>query len=488
MTALSFDLGIAKSTRIPGFPLDGLPPLEPGGTLRGAFAEALGKAATDSDADGADAPVEGDGGDEALPDGADPQALATDAGGLPITVAIPATHATPDTDSAMPSETGKATAIAAAPGKTLPDAQPDTAVALPISPKEGGGAAKAQTTQDGAAATQQATGAAQPLALLAMRGLAMPAPATPGATGARLPGGDQAASGSPGGRAAGTAGTATAFDPTALVAKAEGGSATGEGKGDSSGDGRGDGRGDSAQRGDAKGEAATRLATKLASASVSGKADTDSAQQGFSINVRAADRAAATDGTQVGISSSTGTIGTSALVAGAAPGGATHAPLGAASGTAGTLPGFPELAALVDRIAAARDSAGGGSATVSLAHKELGNLSLTFETSGRTLDVQVAAQDNETQRSLAAALAADRPHIRAAEAQQAPSQQNQQQAGAQGGTATHGGQADARQSGAAGDSRSDRRDNARQVGRDGSSGTGSGQPGSGPKSDGGIYA
>ena len=42
MTALFLDLGIAKSTRIPGFPLDGLPPLEPGGTLRGAFAEALG--------------------------------------------------------------------------------------------------------------------------------------------------------------------------------------------------------------------------------------------------------------------------------------------------------------------------------------------------------------------------------------------------------------------------------------------------------------
>ena len=85
MTALFLDLGIAKSTRIPGFPLDGLPPLEPGGTLRGAFAEALGKAATESDPEGADAPVEGGGGDDALPDGADPQALASDAGGLPTT-------------------------------------------------------------------------------------------------------------------------------------------------------------------------------------------------------------------------------------------------------------------------------------------------------------------------------------------------------------------------------------------------------------------
>ena len=470
MTALFLDLGIAKSTRIPGVPLDGLPPLEPGGTLRGAFAEALGKAATDSDAEGADAPVEGDGGDDALPDGADPQALATEASGLPITVAIPAT---PNTETAMPGETGKDTATGAASGKTLPGTQPDIAVALPISPKESDSAAKGQTAQDGAAATQQATGAAQPLALLAMRGLTMPA----GATGTGQPGGDQAAGASPAGRTAGTAGAATTFDPTALATKGEDGSAPGEGKGESKGDG--------AQRGDAKGEAAGRLATTLASSAASGKADTDSTQQGFSINVRAADRAGATDGQQAGISSPTGTA---TLVAGAAPGGAAHAPLGAGSGTAGTMPGFPELAALVDRIAAARDSAGGGSATVSLAHKELGNLSLTFETSGRTLDVQVSAQDNETQRSLAAALAADRPHIRAAEAHQAPSQQNQQQAGAQSGTATHGGQADARHSGAAGDGQSDRRDNARQAGRDTGSGASSGQPGSGPKSDGGIYA
>ena len=473
MTALFLDLGIAKSTRIPGFPLDGLPLLEPGGTLRGAFAEALGKAATDSDAEGADAPVEGGGGDDVLPDGADPQALASDAGGLPIAVAIPATSSTPNIDSATPSETGKATAIAAAPGKTLPDAQPDIAVALPISPEESDGAAKAQLTQDGAATKQQGTGAAQPLALLAMRGLTIPA----GATGSAQPGGDQAAGASPAGRTAGAAGAATALDPTALATRGEEGSAPGEGKGESKGDG--------AQRGDAKGEAAGRLATKLASTAAAGKADTDSAQQGFSISVRAAERAGATDGPQAGTSSPTGTA---ALVAGAAPGAATHAPLGAASGTANAMPGFPELAALVDRISAARDSAGGGSATVSLAHKELGNLSLTFETSGRTLDVQVSAQDNETQRSLAAALAADRPHVRAAEAQQAPSQQHQQQAGAQGGGTTHGGQADARHSGAAGDGQSDRRDNARQAGRDTGPGAGSGQPGSGPKSNGGIYA
>ena len=472
MTALFLDLGIAKSTRIPGFPLDGLPPLEPGGTLRGAFAEALGKAATESDAEGADAPVEGGGGDDALPDGADPQALASDAGGLPIAVAIPAT---PNTDTAMPGETGKDAATGAASGKTLPGTQPDIAVALPVSPKEGDGAAKGQTTQEGAATTQQATGAAQPLALLAMRGLTIPA----GATGSAQPGGDQTAGASPAGRTAGAAGTATALDPTALATRGEEGSAPGEGKGESKGDG--------AQRGDAKGEAAGRLATKLASTAASGKADTDGAQQGFSINVRAAERAGATDGQQAGTSSPTGT-GTAARGAGAAPGVATHAPLSAASGTANAMPGFPELAALGDRIAAARDSAGGGSATVSLAHKELGNLSLTFETSGRTLDVEVSAQDNETQRSLAAALAADRPHIRAAEAQQAPTQQHQQQAGAQSGTATHGGQADARQSGAAGDGQSDRRDNARQAGRDTGPDAGSGQPGSGPKSDGGIYA
>ena len=466
MTALFFDLGIAKSTRIPGVPLDGLPPLEPGGTLHGAFAEALGKAAAESDADGAETPVEGDGAGDAAPSEDDPQTPSTGADSLPVTIAIPAT---PD-EGAMAKDTGKATALPAESGKTLPTTQPDIAVAVPVKASASDDARNTQTAQDGAATTQQATGAAQPLALLAMRGLAMPA----GATGSAQPGSDQTAGASPAGRTAGTSGTATAFDPAALAATGEDGSTPGEGKGESQGDG--------AQRGEAKGEAATRLATKLASTAAAGKADTDSAQQGFSINVRAADRAGATDGQQAGISSPTGTA---ALVAGAAPGGAAHAPLGAGSGTAGTMPGFPELAALVDRIAAARDSAGGGSATVSLAHKELGNLSLTFETTGRTLDVQVAAQDNETQRSLAAALAADRPHVRTAEAQQAPSQQ---QGNAQSGTATHGGHGDARQSGAAGDGQSDRRDNARQAGRDTGPGASSGQPGTGPASDGAIYA
>ena len=122
------------------------------------------------------------------------------------------------------------------------------------------------------------------------------------------------------------------------------------------------------------------------------------------------------------------------------------------------------------------------SATSAGAHKELGNLSLTFETTGRTLDVEVAAKDSDTQRALAAAIAADRPQLRVADGPAQPSAQQAQgnsQAGAQG-----TGAGTAEQSGTAGDTRQDRRDQR----RDGNGAGPDRHADRQPKSDGGIYA
>lgn len=219
------------------------------------------------------------------------------------------------------------------------------------------------------------------------------------------------------------------------------------------------------------------------------------AQTGLSLQLRAADRPMTV--TETGLSLSPGSTLSSSASPIAAPtfGPVTaNATLGVAA-PAGQMPHFPELAAMVDRIAAARDSAGGtgsASATIALAHKELGNLSLTFETTGRVLDVEVAAQDGETQRALAAAIAADRPQLRAGEAQAQPNTQSANQAGAQSGQAnaqgTGAGSADQSgpANGGAGDSRQERRDRRGDGDRShpGSDAHGHRQP----KSDGGIYA
>ena len=99
----------------------------------------------------------------------------------------------------------------------------------------------------------------------------------------------------------------------------------------------------------------------------------------------------------------------------------------------------------------------------------------------------MAAQDSATQRSLAAAIAADRPHLRTADAQtQAPGQTLHSQLA----SSAHGGGSDARQSGMAGDAQSDRRGDTdgggRGTGRQGNPGSTQGRPDQ--KSDGGIYA
>lgn len=218
---------------------------------------------------------------------------------------------------------------------------------------------------------------------------------------------------------------------------------------------------------------------------VQARMQAETAQTGLSLHLRAADRPMAL--TEPGVSAaSTGTATASAATAPAIAGPLAGTPLSTmphmAGPQAGAVPNFPDLAALVDRISAARDSTGSASATIAVAHKELGNLSLTFETTGRTLDVEVAAKDSDTQRALAAAIAADRPQLRVADGPAQPGAQQAQGNSQAGGQGTGAGTAE--QSGTAGDTRQDRRDQR----RDGN--------GAGPdrhadrqsKSDGGIYA
>jgi len=219
------------------------------------------------------------------------------------------------------------------------------------------------------------------------------------------------------------------------------------------------------------------------------KATPEPPQTGLSLQLRAADKPIAADKPVIAAEASQPALQTNS---GTSPGQGTAAPLGhTPSATTvlgqapqtGPLPHFPELAALVDRIAAARSSAGSASATIAVAHKELGNLSLTFEATGNTLDVEVAAQDSDTQRALAAAIAADRPQLRTVDAQaQAPTQTLHSQLA----SSAHGGGTDARHSGMAGDAQPDRRGDGRGPNRQGGGANAQGRPD--PKSDGGIYA
>tara|TARA_B100000678_G_scaffold67490_1_gene55451 strand:- start:1990 stop:3354 length:1365 start_codon:yes stop_codon:yes gene_type:complete len=251
--------------------------------------------------------------------------------------------------------------------------------------------------------------------------------------------------------------------------------------GDNTPDGEGKGRSDQA-RADQSKQPASQSSTH-SPASAPARNTSELPQTGLSLQLRAADRPVpATEVGQPSVQSGNGSSSSQAI---AAP--LSHTPFATTTlGTApqtGPLPHFPDLAALVDRIAAARSSAGSASATIAVAHKELGNLSLTFEASGNTLDVEVAAQDSDTQRALAAAIATDRPHMRTVDAQaQAPTQTLHSQLA----SSAHGGGTDARQSGMAGDAQPDRRGDGRGSNRQGGGAGAQGRPD--PKSDGGIYA
>ncbi|GAB5348448.1 hypothetical protein [Alteriqipengyuania sp. 357] len=461
MTALSLNILQTRSPRdAGGIPIDGVPPLEAGRTVPQGFADALGEASMPVMEGGADGegkaanPCEPAPGSVTVtdPEAANGKTLPPLRPGL----AAPETPL-PDPDPVM--ENSRAGAK---------DAKPEE---LPVMESEADAA-------EGTAETAQAIVAP----VLAQQILA-PAGVTAGV--GSVAGGVE----SSGGQAPG----ARTVSLAPAIGSAPGVAASGGGDGAAASTGQ-DASGANTGR---RAEPDARLAARASAQGNAASAPAEPSRQGeeaghkgIALQVRAAERpAAASEAGQSMQAASTLTAtptgaGALAGLPGAALPGA--APLGSGS-AAGPQPHFPELAALVDRIAAARDSAGSASATIALAHKELGNLSLTFETTGRTLDVEVAAQDSDTQRSLAAAIAADRPQLRGSEAQ-APGQSHPQ-AGQQGspGASAQGGEGTARQSAEAGDGRSDRREPGRE-GRQQPGGGSAGATPSGPKSDGAIYA
>ncbi|MEL7691714.1 hypothetical protein [Citromicrobium bathyomarinum] len=590
MTALSFNLTPSKSIDIAGLPLEGLPPLEAGRTLPGAFAELLGKAskaagkpAVEGDSPGkpkaaeAEVAAEGDGVEAGIDAGLRPTSKL-----VPPVPAAPSNTTLPDGEPLPPgeieAETGKdlppvRTEIAAAPpapsipapihqsGKATPlanqretgsepkpRAKSDAAPATPAPPaapaapaktsretsvppivkakpvaiegedvapevavgvKERAGATPKEARSDDpriertqeAKATRGIEGAV-PVAQPAPIDLAVETLDTPTAAPVDVPTVIAAANiavvqqgnTAPDPAAGRTASPATSANTPTAFAKVDGAaSQTAQQFLGRDGAPRGDGKAQTVQPAPDQSIRQASQPTSDAPAAPPAKVAAELPQTGLSLQLRAADKPVAADRPMIAIDASQpatqSASGTSPVQGIAAPVG--HTPfatptLGSAPQT-GPLPHFPDLAGLVDRIAAARSSAGSASATIAVAHKELGNLSLTFEATGNTLDVEVAAQDSDTQRSLAAAIAADRPHLRTVDAQaQAPSQTLHSQLA----SSAHGGGTDARQSGMAGDAQSDRRGDTdgsgRGTGRQGNEASAQGRPD--PKSDGGIYA
>ncbi len=495
MTALSLNLSAAVSSENAGLPLEGLPPLEAGRTLPQAFAQLLGQA-VGTGGKGAGDPQEtsnAEAGDTAVlrpaskgafqngQPGADP--LATTGKALP--------QARPETAGLEANGRGHVPGLMreqlAANGEA--DVGSDKPVSregaetgiLPESDPSSPTADDAETRSPEAGAQGESEQAQlAPVSIVAQ--LVAPTAGAPLRAGGAI---RPEAGGGPASRPVTAAALATTSDSAVAkvlpgtsgfqnIASQEGGDLA-----------RGDGGGsEEAPSGNAERQTAQRT-----SAAQPAKNDRDGAQTGMSLHIRAAERpASGVDQAQPALLSAGSNAGatpasaTSPLAAPLPGSPSAAAPLGVATPST-PLPHFPELAALVDRIAAARDSAGSASATIAVAHKELGKLSLTFETSGRTLDVEVAAQDSETQRSVAAAIAADRPQLRGSEAQATGSAQNQ---GTQSGTSGAGAEPGARQSGDAGASQSDRREQSRQGRNPSSAGDPQGQRN--PKSDGGIYA
>ena len=69
---------------------------------------------------------------------------------------------------------------------------------------------------------------------------------------------------------------------------------------------------------------------------------------------------------------------------------------------------------LVERLSVAREF-DTKSASIAVTHREFGALTVTFDHARNGLDVEIAAKDNDMQRALALAVAADRPTGRAGE-------------------------------------------------------------------------
>ena len=534
MTAISFNLTPSKSIDVSGLPLEGLPPLEAGRTLPDAFAELLGKAskaagkpAVEGDTPGepkaaeADIAADGDGVEASVDAGMRPTAKL-----VPPVPSASSNTTPPDGEPLPPGQTE------AESGKDLPPARseiaaasaaPSTAAPIPQPAKAARGTPAPQTSKANPGATRSEPVTPEVAAAVKERAGSKPKEARPAdpeieptdqATGAPAiadpfhphPEGEPLvdlginAAGLQQGKAASdpaagpsASNTPSAATPTAFTKAESAASQTAQQFLGGDGAPRGEGK---AQAGDAQAEPSSRQASQSpanASAAQPAKVATELPQTGLSLQLRAADKPVAADRPMIAIDASQPggqtANGASPVQGIAAPVGHTPfaTPMFGSAPQTGALPHFPDLAGLVDRIAAARSSAGSASATIAVAHKELGNLSLTFEATGNTLDVEVAAQDSDTQRSLAAAIAADRPHLRPADAQaQAPGQTLHSQLA----SSAHGGGTDARQSGMAGDAQSDRRGDTegggRGTGRQGNPGSTQGRPDQ--KSDGGIYA
>ena len=73
---------------------------------------------------------------------------------------------------------------------------------------------------------------------------------------------------------------------------------------------------------------------------------------------------------------------------------------------------FANVERVVDQIMAARQADLSKPAAIAVAHREFGQLTVTFDRTADGMNVEVAAQDGETQRALAAAMANERPVAR----------------------------------------------------------------------------
>ncbi|MBB3033997.1 hypothetical protein [Alteriqipengyuania lutimaris] len=488
MTALSLNLTPARPLDASGIALEGLPTLEAGRSVPADFAEALKKlTASSREPMAEEAASEGTDGVPALPEGTDPASV-EDAGAaasgkalpvgrsdlaamhndLPIEAGEPGTRAPDGSDV----ETGAEAVVASQPGKRAP-------ADIEVEPEpEGAPDHPARTAaQDTQMPVVQASLAESAPALVV---------AAPMASGTAPRTGSTAQPEKPA-----STGTPMVASSVASASQAPVALAAGTQSDDQRRPGQDSPSGEQGRRSEGEAKPAASPATRDASgAPVAARGieqvRQEATQTGLTFQLRAADRPVADPGQSLSLGS---TLSTSASMIAAPTLGAlpASASLGVAA-PAGQMPHFPELAAMVDRIAAARDSAGSASATIALAHKELGNLSLTFETSGRTLDVEVAAQDSDTQRALAAAIAADRPQLRATEALAQPNgQANAQSGGSSGQAGTQGsGAGMADPSGTTGDSRQDRRERRGDNSPSGQDTHVNAQRQ--PKSDGGIYA
>lgn len=81
---------------------------------------------------------------------------------------------------------------------------------------------------------------------------------------------------------------------------------------------------------------------------------------------------------------------------------------------------------LVERLSVAREFDIAKPVSMAVTHREFGALTVTFDNARNGLDVEIAAKDNDMQRALAQAVAADRPTSRAGEPLQQSLQQTSQ--------------------------------------------------------------